>query len=81
MFDGFNVPTLTIGGTKDGFTRISRVAEQYWHQVKNINSQQTNLFPIVELDGVNHSQFASTNIPSTVLDGDLKADVTLEEAH
>lgn len=27
IFDGFNVPTLTIGGTKDGFTRISRVAE------------------------------------------------------
>jgi hypothetical protein len=34
----YKVPTLTIGGTRDGFTRISRVAESYWHQVKNINS-------------------------------------------
>jgi hypothetical protein len=27
----YNYPTLTIGGTKDGITRISRVAESYWH--------------------------------------------------
>lgn len=29
----FNFPadTLTIGGTKDGVMRISRVAEAYWH--------------------------------------------------
>jgi hypothetical protein len=76
-FSKYNYPTLTIGGTKDGFTRISRIAENYWHQVKNINSTQSKLFPIVELDGVNHSQFAGANIPSTVVDGDLRADVTL----
>jgi len=77
----YKVPTLTIGGSKDGFTRISRVAESYWHQVKNINASQANKFPIVELDGVSHYQFAGDNIPSTVKDGDLKPDVTLEQAH
>lgn len=37
LFAKYPYPTLTIGGSKDGFTRISRVAENYWHQVKNIN--------------------------------------------
>lgn len=27
----FNTPTMTIGGTKDGLMRITRVAEAYWH--------------------------------------------------
>jgi hypothetical protein len=32
------VPTLTIGGTKDGIARISRIAESFWHQHENIES-------------------------------------------
>lgn len=27
----FAVPTLTMGGEKDGLMRISRVAEAWWH--------------------------------------------------
>lgn len=27
----YPVPTLTIGGTKDGLMRTTRVAESYWH--------------------------------------------------
>ena len=27
----YQTPTLTIGGTKDGLMRITRVAESYWH--------------------------------------------------
>ena len=34
----YDIPTLTIGGTKDGLLRISRVAESYWHQYTNIDS-------------------------------------------
>ena len=33
----FLTPTLTIGGTKDGLFRITRVAEAYLHQNININ--------------------------------------------
>lgn len=33
----YKVPTLTIGGTKDGLMRISRVAESFWHSHININ--------------------------------------------
>lgn len=35
----YNVPTLTIGGTKDGLMRISRVAESFWHSHININKE------------------------------------------
>jgi len=32
----FKVPTLTMGGSKDGLMRITRVAESWYHQVENI---------------------------------------------
>lgn len=27
----YPVPTLTLGGTKDGLMRVSRLAESFWH--------------------------------------------------
>lgn len=33
----YTVPTLTLGGTKDGLMRISRIAEAYYHQVENVD--------------------------------------------
>lgn len=32
-----DTPTLTIAGSKDGLSRITRAAESYWHSVININ--------------------------------------------
>jgi len=32
----YDVPTLTLVGDKDGLLRITRGAESYWHQTKNI---------------------------------------------
>jgi len=37
LFD-YQVPTLTLGGTKDGLMRVTRLAEAYWHQVNNIDA-------------------------------------------
>lgn len=34
----YDVPTLSLAGTKDGLLRISRVAEAYWHQYTNIQT-------------------------------------------
>ena len=31
-------PSLTLGGDKDGLMRITRVADSYYHQIKNIAS-------------------------------------------
>lgn len=39
----------------DGATRITRVAEQYWHQITNINATQATMFPIHEIEGVSHA--------------------------
>jgi len=51
----YKVPTLTIGGTKDGLMRISRVAESFWHAHENITPTQKDLFPVVALEGVSHA--------------------------
>jgi len=51
----YKVPTLTIGGTKDGLMRISRVAESFWHSHININKTQAALFPVLALEGVSHA--------------------------
>ena len=72
---------MSIAGTRDGLSRLSRTAESYWHQVQNIQASQANQFPVALLDGVSHYQFASETIPSTVQDGDLKPTVDLATAH
>ena len=51
----YGVPTMTIGGTKDGLMRISRIAESFWHSEKNIDSTQAGLFPTIAFEGVSHA--------------------------
>jgi hypothetical protein len=77
----YDVPTLTIGGTKDGLMRISRVAESYWHSYTNIESAQKDLFPVVALDGVSHMGFMSGVAPKAVAKRDLVMDVSESTAH
>jgi hypothetical protein len=77
----YPVPTLTIGGTKDGLMRISRVAESYWHSYNNIESAQKDLFPVVALDGVSHMGFMSGVAPKAVAKRDLVMDVSESTAH
>lgn len=76
----FNTPTLTMGGTKDGLMRITRVAESYYHQVTNISPSQANMFPVEALSGVAHYQFAGGVPPSFVQKNDLKGDISDESA-
>jgi predicted alpha/beta-hydrolase family hydrolase len=76
-----NVPTLTIGGTKDGLMRISRIAESWYHGRENIESAQNWMFPVIALDGVSHMQFSSGTPPTNVLNHDLKPEVTEKVAH
>lgn len=51
----YDTPTLTIGGTKDGLMRISRIAESSWHSVNNIEAAQEHLFPVIAFEGVSHA--------------------------
>lgn len=76
--ENFPKPILQIGGELDGLVGL-------WHQAREFKSYQSWLkrnpdnfsHLVVSLAGVNHMEFADGH----VLDGDLKADVTLEEAH
>lgn len=63
----FPIPTIQIGGTRDGLMRISRVAEEYWHSVQNIDSSQAGMFPTVAFEGVAHHTFMSAPFPSFVV--------------
>jgi len=76
-----NVPTLTIGGTKDGLMRISRIAESWYHGRENIEAAQNWMFPVVALDGVSHMGFTSGTPPKAVLKRDLRPEVTEDVAH
>lgn len=77
----YNVPTLTLGGTKDGMMRISRIAEAFWHSDVNIEKSQKDLFPVMALEGVSHMQFSSGKPPIAVKRRDLKPDVPEATAH
>ncbi|MBV8884267.1 MAG: hypothetical protein JO235_09765 [Chroococcidiopsidaceae cyanobacterium CP_BM_RX_35] len=78
----YTVPTLTIGGTLDGLTRITRIAAAFWYQQIN-SSQFTDVgnFPVIAIDGASHMQFASGEATSYVADFDLKPQIEEDEVH
>lgn len=76
----YEVPTLSIGGTKDGLMRVSRLAEAYWHSVKNIEPEQANMFPVFALEGTSHMSYMTGEAPSFVKNKDLVADLEEGEA-
>ncbi|CDW91318.1 UNKNOWN [Stylonychia lemnae] len=82
-FTKFNLdlPTLTLCGELDGLMRITRCAEAYYHQIENIDPSQKNLFPVVPFQGFSHWRFSSGALPSNVLNNDLQAEISEEEAH
>lgn len=77
----FTTPTLTIGGTRDGLMRLTRVAESFYHQVENIAPAQSDLFPVVVLEGVSHSNFSSGKPPRFVQRNDLRSEIPETTAH
>ena len=81
-FKDHNTPVLTLVGEKDGLMRISRGAESFWHQSKNIDQSQKDMFPVVYLEGVAHSSFMdSTMLPSSVKNQDLAPELEEKTAH
>lgn len=77
----YTVPTLQVGGTKDGLLRITRTAESWYHSNLNVEKAQNWMFPVVALEGVSHMGFMSGTPPKAVLNGDLKPEVTEAVAH
>lgn len=73
----FPVPSLAVGGEKDGLMRISRMAEAYYKTTVPGGKYQV----VVVLPGVSHMQFASGDPPLTVKERDLRPEVSLQVAH
>lgn len=73
--------TLTIGNELDGQCRISRIAEQFYHSINNIESGSSMKFPVAVVKGASHMQFASGEPPLFVKMNDLKPEISEEEAH
>ena len=77
----YDIPTLTLGGTKDGLMRVTRLAEAYWHQYDNIEASQKGKFPIFAVEGTSHMSYMSGEPPSAVKKRDLMPAVSEEDAH
>ena len=58
----YAVPTLTMAGSMDGLSRVTRAAEAYYHQIEL--AKQTADFPVVVIEGMNHYQWASGAPPA-----------------
>lgn len=78
----FPVSTLTIGGELDGLCRISRVTEALYSQVTFAAdpSSARDFLPVTVIPGMNHMEFASGEIPVFVLDSDLQAEISEDQA-
>lgn len=87
----FPLPVLTVAGTLDGVSRVTRTgAESLFHaltpKAPSICKLQTSstpniLCPVIAIDGISHMSFASGNPSSIIHQLDLKPDVTEDDAH
>lgn len=76
-------PVLTVAGELDGLTRVSRIAESFYHEIlsKKDQYQIRSKHPIAVVEGMNHMQFASGHKPILVRKRDLKAEISESQAH
>ncbi|XP_065181522.1 uncharacterized protein LOC135812120 [Sycon ciliatum] len=69
----FPTGVMTMAGDMDGVTRITRIAESYYHLILHPGSPPINYgFPHIVLNGVSHMQFASGPPPPIAQELDLK---------
>jgi hypothetical protein len=87
----FPVPVLTIAGTLDGVSRVTRAgAESLFHALsqeapsvcKLQSSVTPNLLcPVIAIDGISHMSFATGTPSSLIHQLDLKPEVAESDAH
>ncbi|GAB5036118.1 Hypothetical protein NocV09_03400220 [Nannochloropsis oceanica] len=73
------VPTLTIGGEKDGNMRVSRLAQS--SHIYRMQSDKVDDFPVVVVPGANHMSYCVGKPPLPVAAVDLTAEISKEEGH
>ncbi|XP_078596658.1 uncharacterized protein LOC144873281 [Branchiostoma floridae x Branchiostoma japonicum] len=80
----FPVPVLTLNGDLDGLVRLGYSWKKYREFVAidaNFSSPAVYQKPVVVVPGLNHGHIASGAMPSNVLNMDLPAEMTMEQAH
>lgn len=76
----FPLPTLTVGGEKDGNMRVSRVAQSS-HIYRRQGPEVAARFPVVVIPGANHMSFASGAPPVNVAAVDLTPEISRADGH
>ena len=79
----YPIPVLTLAAELDGLTRITRIVDEYEKLTVNKLSFFKGLYktPVILIEGANHAQFGSGNITSLLKPYDLKASITVDQAH
>lgn len=76
----YSVPTLTMGGSLDGLARATRVlAESYYQQIALAGQGED--FPVAVIEGMNHYQWGSGPPPLLERERDIRAELSLQQAH
>ena len=80
----YDIPVLTLGGSLDGLTRVTRIAEEY-AQFSALMKQKPGsdtiirTKPVIVLEGVSHSQFDTHyHVPG---DTNPKYNISMRQAH
>ena len=88
LLSNYCIPTLTLMGELD--SRIARICEQFYIQLIKPKSNDHHPFvddktllnfPIILIDGMNHMEWATGQIPKEVMEQDLMATISTEDAH
>lgn len=88
LLQNYSIPTLTLMGELD--SRIARICEQFYIQIVKPKGNGKGPFvangtlldfPIILIDGMNHMEWATGQIPKEVMEQDLMATISTEEAH
>ncbi|XP_033635012.1 uncharacterized protein LOC117296280 [Asterias rubens] len=79
----YPVPVAQISGELDGLTRVTRFIDTYSEmEALEKTTPGSNLRkPVIILEGLNHGQFASGDMPPNVVTNDIKSNLTFAQAH
>ena len=80
----FPLPSLTIGGGRDGLVRVTRIMEAYYHQVLHSSlpmNETCKRQAVVVLDQLCHSQFADGTGVDGIYGVDFVPTMFLDDAH